>query len=194
MWHILFYMAVVTGVYLLYKNRKTLSHLVQTTENRFTALSLSLSIPVILIVNFAEHPLDWYFTPAWPFIAFITARWMIYTGNRWRPAYFAWAIVIIFNLVKHFLYIDAHSQSMHNALNRGNELLKEKQYIVVTGTPRQNLALYLHWMNMGYYLVEDMNRLKEHRGQAAIVLKDQVDTTLFEPKQEAGEYCIAVVR
>lgn len=190
MWHILLYAAVATGLFLLYKQRKHLREVLQPKDNRLLLMGWCISLPVILLLNFAEQPWAWYFTPVWPFLAYTTATWMLYVQERWRPAQCLWAGVIIFNIVKHFKYIEREPQEMQQTLHKvpGND------YLVILENPKENLMLYLVWLDRGFLKVTDDELLKQQKGHTAIVYKKDFNPEKFEQIKEFDEYVLAVVK
>lgn len=194
MWHFLFYLGIVTGIIQLILKRHRLKEIIGAKNNRLTILSLCLATPVILVVNFSEHPLDWYLAPAWPFIAFITAQTMLYYSTKWKPLRYVWIAVIGFNLLKHFMFIDGHKEEMHHALNKQNPLLDNIDYVVVQHTPRQNIMLYLHWLNLDFYKVDSNNQLQQQKGRIAIVNDSNLDPEHFDPLEHFDEYYLARIK
>lgn len=194
MWHILLYLAIAMGIYLWIKmgGRYIFNNLFNT--NKLAGLSMCISIPLILVINFSMHPLNWYLAPVWPLLAYLIACWMIYIAKLWKPATYLWFVIIIFNLVKHLLYIGAYKTDLHDTLNRQNYLLRNENKIVITHTPHQNVLLYLHWMDMGFSRVVNLAELPAMKGRTVLLYKNEVDTTYIQPEQYFDEYCLAEVK
>jgi 4-amino-4-deoxy-L-arabinose transferase-like glycosyltransferase len=193
MWHILFYAAVATGLFMLIKNRKRFTEIIRADENRFTLLCVCISLPIILVLNFAEQPWAWYFAPIWAFLAFITARWMMYAQSKWKPLYYVWMAVVVFNLVKHFRYIQQEPQAMQQVFSSNDPALNNG-HIVILETPKENLMLYLTWLNKGFYLAQNDEELKQQKGRTAIIYTSAYDAEKFEKIREFDEYTLARVK
>lgn len=193
MWHILYYMALATGIVTLFRHRQHIGQIIFSEDNRFTLLSLCLSMPIILLLNFSEQPWEWYFTPVWAFVAFITARWMIYAAGKWQPLAYIWVAVILFNLVKHFMYINTEKQMLHKTLTRANPAF-QTDYIVLLDNPRENLMLYTHFLGVGFHKATTDEELQQEKGRTAIIYTHRFDAAKFEKLQEFDEYVLARVR
>lgn len=192
MWHILLYIAMATGVYRLFnKDWKWES---TNRQQQFALLLACLIVPAVLLVNFGQHVYDWYFAPVWPLLAFIVAQWMVYVQQKWKPVLYLWILVIGFNLVKHFLYIDHHSIVMHEAFSANNTNLAGEDYVVVLQTPEQDVVLYLHWLGVGFYKTENDDELSQLQGKKALIFADKVEKAKFTPLQYFGQYCLAEVK
>ncbi|MCB9044598.1 MAG: glycosyltransferase family 39 protein [Chitinophagales bacterium] len=192
MWHILFYTAVATGLYRLF--RKDWKYQENNMEQRFTLLLICLMVPVILIVNFGQYVLDWYFAPAWILIAIIVAQWMAYIQQKWKPAAYLWVLVIGFNLVKHFLYMDTRPDTMHHVFSKNNTNLSGQDYIVVQGTPDQDVVLYLLWLGVDFYKTENDAELQQLKGKIALVQAGKFNDNDYKLISRFDGYCLAEIK
>ena len=187
LWNYVFYLCSVMGIVLFYKNKNQFLKYINTQKMFFAVLSVCMSLPIILVINFSAKPYSWYLTPVWPFIAFLTAYGMIYMQKKWRPFSIVWVLFILLNLVKHFDLINNKSEGLHNHLTRANPVLSKLSSIILLKSPQENILLYLNWMNMGFETIRNKNLLNEHIGEIALVHKDDMSEQL-QKLQSFGEY------
>lgn len=193
MWHILYYLALLTGAVHLLRHTRGFVQYIRTAGNSFTLLAMCISLPVILLLNFSEQPWEWYLAPVWPFVAFIVARWMLYISRRWKYAVVLWVLALGFNLVKHFLYINKEKQDLHHTLSRSHPAL-QTDYIVLLENPRENLMLYIHFLGIGFHKAETNEQLAVEKGRTAIVYSRSFDPARFERIEDFDEYTLAKVK
>ncbi len=195
-WHILFYLSVVIGIFRLYKSRAKLKTLMDNPEHRLTVLGLCLSIPIIILVNFAANTLNWYFAPTWPYIAYITVMGIAYICRKWQPAVLIFAVIFAFNLVKHFLYLHHLPTDMHEVMQNEKSFFKDDKPVVLFTRPKDDILLYVSWLHKGFVLYDNEADLTTLTGRQGVIPLDLL--TKYEDKVEVkkqfGKYCTVILR
>jgi hypothetical protein len=80
---------------------------------------------------------------------------------------------------------------MHQALT-SNENLKNENVIIVDEL-KQDMLLYLFWINANITKVENLDQLYKFNGQLGLLHKDRVSSAV-EPIQYFDEYCIVKIK
>lgn len=193
-WNYLFYLALLTGIILIYKNRKNLSGYIRSNEP--VLFALCVITPLTLVVNFATNKHDWYLAPVWGFIAFLIAKCTVYLSNRWKPAYAIHGLLFAFLFIRHLAYLQSLPKGMATVLKKSNALLANTNYVVASATP-QNILLNLTWMNMGFNRIDVTTELKQHRGQILLIEKNKIDNNVsrqIECNQYFDDWCLAKIK
>lgn len=148
-WHLLFYGGVLFYIIAAFKKDKVKST-IDNSDRTFLILSACIAIPIILVVNFAANTLDWYFTPAWLFIAFFIVHCVYSIGKSNRIVFWLFGVVFVFNYFYHIYLIDNRTQELHYALSAKTSELKHEEHIVLFGAPKENLLLYINWLGLDF--------------------------------------------
>lgn len=195
LWNYLFYISAATGLFMLYKNRSRIKPFVNQTSNRFTVFSICIAVPVVLVLNFSLNMHDWYFVPVWGFIAFITVKGIRYWGCVWKITYYGFAALCVFTIVRQFLFLYSLPDDLNNNLSAGDIMFKNKNYIVLTDNPKQNMLVYLGWIGNGFQKVTDPELLPQHAGKIIIIQKDKLATysPYIRPIKYFDEYCMGEI-
>ena len=102
-WNYFFYLSLLIGVALLYKNRKNLRGYIKS--NKPILFSLCTIAPLVLVLSFATNKHDWYLAPIWGFITFFIAKCIVYLGNKWKVSYAVYGLLFTFLFVRHIAYL-----------------------------------------------------------------------------------------
>jgi 4-amino-4-deoxy-L-arabinose transferase-like glycosyltransferase len=191
LWNYLFYLSVIIGVYYLFINRKRLLNYINEGKNHLLLLSVSLILPLALILTFATSKHNWYLAPIFMFIALITTKGIYFIGSKWNVFYFIAIILFLFTFIRHNIELGSQSEKMHQALT-SNENLKNENVIIVDEL-KQDMLLYLFWINANITKVENLDQLYKFNGQLGLLHKDRVSSAV-EPIQYFDEYCIVKIK
>ncbi len=149
LWNYLFYVSVLTGLVLLYRNRNSFLIFITRPSNRLTLFSLFLATPLIVVLTIATNKHAWYLVPAFGFIAFITVKGIMYLAGRWKPVFAICSCLFVFTITRQFVYLNTRPRELHDLFNPGNAYFKQcKQVVLAGGQPAQRIFLYLEWLNI----------------------------------------------
>lgn len=195
-WNYLFYLSIGTGLFLLFKNRSRLVKYIQQDSNRLVVFSVCIAAPIAITLNFAVNMHDWYFTPIWGFVAIIMVTGYSYLASMQKTALYVFIIISLFTCIRHIIYLHSLPEELHNTFTRKNDVFAKEKYVIVADNPKQNLMLYLHWMQMDFKKITNNTLLPaERKGKILIIEKNQLDqyqsTLHIESIQETGMYVIA---
>lgn len=104
-WNYLLYPAIVTGVLMLYNNRKRISEYINLPGNRLLLLSVCLLMPVYILFTFATNKMAWYMAPFFGFIALLIVKFTIQLSAYHRRFILLWMGLFAFTFVRHVHYI-----------------------------------------------------------------------------------------
>jgi 4-amino-4-deoxy-L-arabinose transferase-like glycosyltransferase len=191
-WNYFFYLSSAVGLWLIYQHRSNLRLFINRANNQLTLWALCISLPVVIALNFAVNMHDWYFTPLWCFMAIILVRGLNYL--IWRQKVFAFLLagIFIFTVTRHFLYLYKLPHELHKVFVSERQIFKGEEYILLSENPKQNLLLYLNWMNMGFQKVTDHNTATRYKGKIFVITRNNFDISKLSVQtlRQTDEYLV----
>lgn len=195
-WNYIFYISLIAGMVSLFKRRGTLREYINEEGNRAVLLSLCLIVPIAIMLTFATYKHNWYLAPTFPFVAFITAKGVIYFIDKWKPSVYLFTGVFLFAIIRQFIYLNSMPTEMHSAIKTGSNSLKGNTEILVIEQPRQNLYLYLVWNRAKPRLIAQSDFAK-YKDQMIILerksLPNDIGKQLYQT-QYFDEYCMGRIK
>ena len=154
LWSYFFFLAILIGLNQLYKNKKDVFAFINQAKYRMTLLSICLIAPLSLILTFASTKHNWYLASVFMFIAFIIIKGIIYVAEKWKGLYFITGLLLVFTFLRQVYYVYTLPTSIHEALAE-NEKIRNQRLVMVSDR-RQDIFLYLKWLNVKILNTEDL--------------------------------------
>ncbi len=193
LWNYVFYLTLISGIVFSFKNKHY--NFLQDHSNRLAMLSFCIIIPLSLVLTLSVNQHNWYLAPTFMFVAFLTAKGMLFSSKRWKPLLAISTCLLTFTLGRQFYYIYSLKNTMHNAFTK-NELLENKN-LVVTCPINQDLLLYLKWLNVTIIREENASVALKQKGELILMLKTQTSNEFLQKVvslQEMDKYTLGIVK
>jgi 4-amino-4-deoxy-L-arabinose transferase-like glycosyltransferase len=195
LWNYLFYLSIASGLYLLYKKRHRLKAFLSSHKMRSVVFAVCMTAPLCILLTFAATKYDWYLAPVWGFLVLILVRGIFYLSRRWRPLLYVAALLLVFTLVRQFVYLATLPADMHDLFSNKNQNFARAGKVVAIGQPRQNAYLYLKWLNKPIILTDSIDKAEPQ--DIVILHDDKMDVAVkktIKPLQHFQDYTVAVYR
>ena len=194
-WNYFFYASIIFGLYRLYINRKHFKQYLNYDSNRLTILSVCLILPLAIILTFSINQNNWYLAPIFMFIAFLTVQFLFYLINKFKFSNFIVLVLFCFALIRHLEYIYSLPQQTHIDLKANADLQGNK--IIVVSDLKQNINLYLKWLNTDIIRLDSTETIEDHIGQMLLFNKNKIKNSFREkvvPLDYFDDYCLAKIK
>lgn len=162
LWNYLFYISILIGVASLYRNRNKMFRYIADPSNGMALLSACITIPMAIILTFAVNKHAWYLAPFYSFLAFIIARGVMYLAQKSKAVYLMVIALFLFTVVRHFMHINSLTEELHKAQAQNKALLKNSRGIVIKDLPKQNVLLYLEWLDLPITIVPNASNIPQY--------------------------------
>ncbi len=195
LWNYLFYLGIVLGLYGLINNKEKLKLYIRDNSKRLALLSVCLILPLSIVLTFAIDQNNWYLAPIFMFIVFIIVETIYSICRKWKLLYFLIVMMFVFTFGRHLSYLYCLPSDTHFALSSNQSFQNKK--IIVTENLKQNILLYLKWLNMSIVQTNKIDDLANFKGQLLLVNKNSINSTLIrniEPLHYFEEYCLAEIK
>ncbi|MDR3681776.1 MAG: glycosyltransferase family 39 protein [Flavipsychrobacter sp.] len=175
LWNYLFYVSVLTGLVILYHNRKFLLVFIKRPSNRLTLFSLFLATPLVAVLTVATNKHAWYLAPAFGCIAFVTVKGLMYLTGRWKPLFAICCCLFVFAISRQFFYLSTRPHELHDMFNPGNAYFKQcKQVVIANVQPAQRIFLYLEWLDIPLVKTDRLSIAGLNKNIVLVLKKDQL--------------------
>ena len=194
-WSYIFYFGIIIGLYELYKFRKKIKLLFKNNSNRLTLLSICIILPLAIILTIAINQHNWYLAPTFMFIVFLIVQTIDYIKEKFKYFYYIIIILFCFTFIRNLEYIYSLPQNTHNALSANRNL--EGKDIIAISELKQNIYLYLKWLNTNIIQLYATDNLESYKGQIILFNKNKINNTLLGkivPLYYFDEYCLARIK
>jgi 4-amino-4-deoxy-L-arabinose transferase-like glycosyltransferase len=151
-WNYVFYLVVFGGIYSILKRRESLKDLINIEKNSLVLFSICIIIPLSLFLTFATSKHSWYLAPVFMFVAYLTAKGVVYYAITKRFKLII-TCVIAFTAIRHMIYIVNQPSETHKILIANKEL--QNQVIYAKNDISQDILLYFKWLNCRIQKVND---------------------------------------
>jgi 4-amino-4-deoxy-L-arabinose transferase-like glycosyltransferase len=195
LWNYLFYLSMLLGLYTLVKNKNNLKTYIQSNANRLMLLSFCLIMPLAITLSFAINQHNWYMAPIFMFIALITVQAINYICDKWKHFYFIIIIMFAFTFIRQIIYLYSLPVNSHYALSANKNL--QNQTIIITNQLKQNIFLYLEWLNMSIIKIDNIKDIEKFKGQIILLNRDKINNTLIKNIEHLNyfdDYCLAKIK
>ena len=174
LWNYLFYLSLLAGIYKLYKMRRSFSNFINAEQHLMLLLSMCLILPLSLVLTVASSKNNWYLAPLYLFIAFITAKGILFFERKWRPFYLITGCLLVFNMGRQLYYIYTLPTEFHDKLSHNADL--KNNTVFFTEAINQNVLLYLKWLGVSLVHKDTLDEIAMEQGKLAYVhLKTQTE-------------------
>lgn len=194
LWNYLFYISLLLGIFLLYKNRYNLSNYLLLQSNRIVVFSACVILPYFVILTFAKTKHAWYMAPAYGFITIITVQGAFYVMRKWKLFKWLLASVLLFTMGRHIYYLHTLPAEMHYTFNAKNDIFNNHHSVMVTSTP-ENILLYTKWLHIDYIKIDNQEDIINRTGELLIIEKEKVPAMVsnIKPIKYFDKYCLAII-
>jgi hypothetical protein len=146
-WNYFFYLSILSGIVFLIRQRKTFwnSLIDIDKEKKLLVLSLCMVTSLSVFLSFAATKNNWYLAPVFLFIAIIIAYGILFLSRKFSWFIFLFAAVLIFNLSRHFIYLDSPKQTVSLFFEHNKYVFQKAGSVKTLHIPSQDFFLYLNW-------------------------------------------------
>jgi 4-amino-4-deoxy-L-arabinose transferase-like glycosyltransferase len=186
LWNYVFYLAVVTGIYTLLRNRirDVSSH---AASHKLVAMSLCLILPLAVVLTAARNKHDWYFMPVFGFCAYLVAEAIVYWQQRWRYTALVFSALFLFCFGRHVWYLATLPNELTREFRKNSNL--SGRFLVVTQTP-QEMVLYFKWRDIGFVRTTDAAIIDNYPGSLILAHQNDTAKVKIKPVKCFDKYCL----
>jgi len=147
LWNYLFYLAVGWFGWRFWHTRDRWRARLCAPENRLLTLSfcIIISLSVLLTVSYNKH--QWYFAPAWLFVAVVTVDFLMRVGKKYPQVHAVWAVLLVFTLSRKIVDTHAPDTRLRDFFRAHQARLASAEKIYTHPAIPQHYHLYLAWSN-----------------------------------------------
>ena len=194
-WNYLFYLSVILGLYKLIENRKNLKQYLQNTSNRLIILSFCILLPIAVILSLAINQNNWYLAPTFMFISYAIVKAISFISEKLKFFYIIVVIVFAFTFIRQLSYLYALPTSAHSVLSDNKDIRNKK--IIVIDQLKQNIFLYLEWLNVSIVKIEKIEDVERFKSQMILINKKKLNNSLLKNIEQMNyfdDYCLAKIK
>ena len=195
LWNYVFYLSILIVIFQIINNRKNLKTQIELASNKILVLSFCLILPLSIILNFAANQHDWYMAPLFIFIAIIIFHGIYFISVKLKIMSYVFIVIFAFTFLRQVNYLLHLPNDMHYALS-GNKKLQD-QKIIVAADLKQNIFLYLKWLNTKVVQQGERENLVKYKNEILLIDKNKIDNAFrihIENQIFFNEYCLGKIK
>lgn len=195
LWNYVFYLSILIVIFQIINNRKNLKTQIELASNKILVLSFCLILPLSIILNFAANQHDWYMAPLFLFIAIIIFHGIYFISVKLKIMSYVFIVIFAFTFLRQVNYLLHLPNDMHYALS-GNKKLQD-QKIIVAADLKQNIFLYLKWLNTKVVQQGERENLVKYKNEILLIDKNKIDNAFrihIENQIFFNEYCLGKIK
>lgn len=197
LWNYIFYLSILIGAIYVYKHRHGRSAIYHRIKGGLISYFICITLPIIIVFSLSAHIYSWYFVPIWGFIAYFIAEGIFALKKLHKSYYFGFILLFAFTYTRHLLYLNSTPCDMHGFLTKRNKNLEKSERIIIVSPPKQDLVLYLTWLDLPFERVLNSDELSKHKNATVVVHNSANSEDMaqkIKPIQYAKEYYIGYVK
>lgn len=143
-WNYFFYAGLIFFIYILYKKRTSLTF---DLPNRLLLLSACILLPIILLLTFGMHKLNWYTAPSLIFMAVFSSRAILELSKLHKAIPYVISGLLLFTLVRNIIDLENSIEEQNEVLflSENKKVWGNAEHILFIKNIPQNVYVYFLW-------------------------------------------------